>query len=102
MKKDFSQLSFFLRMDIKRVRKQAMLAALPKLSLFWGMAAPLIFVLWLLADAFFGFQGLGMLIKNAYSKSDMPLLHGGIFCGFSFACILSACFLFLKSILPRK
>jgi len=102
MKKDFSRLSLFLRMDINRVKKQALLAALPRQALFWAFFSPFIFIVLLLMEAYFELQGLGMVIKTAYLQNDMPLLYGSIFCGFSFACILSMCFLFLKGALPRK
>jgi len=102
MKKDFSRLSFFLRMDIKRVRKQALLAALPHQALFWTFFAPLIFLVLLFTEAYFELQGLGMVIKIAYFQNDMPLLYGSIFCSLLFACMLSVCFLFLRSALPHK
>lgn len=102
MKKDFSRLSLFLRMDIKRVRKQALLAALPRQALFWAFFSPFIFLVLLFIEAYFELQGLGMVIKIAYLQNDMPLLHGSIFCSFSFACMLSMCFLFLKAALLYK
>jgi len=102
MKKDFSQLSLFLRMDINRVKKQALLAALPRQTLFWAFFSPFIFLVLLFMEAYFELQGLGMVIKTAYLQNDMPLLYGSIFCSFSFACILSMCFIFLKCALPHK
>jgi len=102
MKKDFSRLSLFLRMDVNRVKKQALLAALPRQALFWAFFAPFIFIALLFMEAYFELQGLGMVIKIAYLQKDMPLLYGSVFCSFSFACMLSMCFLFLKGALPRK
>jgi ABC-type dipeptide/oligopeptide/nickel transport system permease component len=102
MNKDFSRLSAYLRMDFKRIKRQALFAALPGQALFWSFFSPLIFFALLFFEAKFEVQGLGMLLETAFSTKDFPLVYGSLFCVILFAITINAFFLFFKAILPRK
>jgi ABC-type dipeptide/oligopeptide/nickel transport system permease component len=105
MNKDYSELSFFLRMASKRIKKQALLAALPGQALLWSFFSPAIFLILLFLEAKFEIQGLGNLITTAHSWNDMPLLYGSLVCCILFTLLLllfSVFFLFLRSVLLRK
>jgi ABC-type dipeptide/oligopeptide/nickel transport system permease component len=102
MNKDFSELSAFLRMDSGRVKKQAMLAALPGQAIFWSIISPLIFFALLFFETKFETYGLGTLIETALSAKDLPLLYGCLFCAALFGLATNAFFLFFKIILPGK
>jgi ABC-type dipeptide/oligopeptide/nickel transport system permease component len=96
--KNYSALSHFLRMDKRKVLKQARLAALPAQALLWSIFAPIILILVLIFED----QGLGYTIKAAFAKGDFPLFYGSIFCAFAFLLAVSLFFLMFKIILPRK
>lgn len=102
MNKGYSKLSFFLRMDLKRIKRQALLAALPGQALLWSFLAPFTFFLMLFLEFKLGLQGLGNLVKTAGVLEDFPLLYGSLFCSFSFALFLNALFLLIKCVFPRK
>lgn len=102
MSSKISELSFFLRMDHKKVLKQARIAALPRQALYWSLISPVIFILLLLFEAKFGIQGLGNTMKMALELSDMPLFYGSSACAIIFILILNIFFLSLKQILPHK
>jgi ABC-type dipeptide/oligopeptide/nickel transport system permease component len=100
MSKDFSKLSAYLRMDSKRIKKQALFAALPRQALFWSIFSPFIFLSLLFFEAKFKIQGLGMLIETAFSLKDLPLLYGSLFCAISFALAISLFFFAFRIFLP--
>ena len=99
---NFSELSVFLRMNKKKIIKQARIAALPKQAFYWSLLAPVIFIGLLFFEAKFELQGLGNTIKMAFELNDLPLLYGGFTCAFGFILFVNVCFLTLKNILPRK
>jgi ABC-type dipeptide/oligopeptide/nickel transport system permease component len=102
MNKDFSKLSAFLRMDSKRIKKQALLAALPGQAILWSIISPLIFFALLFFEAEFETQGLGTLIETALFAKDLPLLYGCLFCAILFGLAMHSFFLLFKIILPSK
>lgn len=101
MGSNFSKLSFFLRMDKRRILKQARLAALPKQALFWTFFSPAILVSLLVAEAKFKIPGLGHTIKTAFAKGDVPLFYGSSICAFLFVLASSLFFLTLRTLFPR-
>jgi ABC-type dipeptide/oligopeptide/nickel transport system permease component len=102
MKRNFSELSFFLHMDRKKILRQAWLAALPKQILFWNFLSPAIFVILLFLEAKFKFPGLGNTIITAFELKDYSLFYGSSICAFIFILTVSIFFLTLKNILLRK
>jgi len=102
MSSNFSKLSRFLRMDRKKIARQARLAALPKQAFFWSFLAPVIFIFLLFFEAEFEIPGLGNTIKTAFYLKDFPLFYGSSLCAFMFILVVTVCFLTLKSILPHK
>jgi len=102
MSNKISELSFFLRMDPKKVVKQARIAALPRQALYWSFISPLIFIILLFFEAKFEFLGLGNTMRNALELNDMPLFYGSSTCAVAFAFIVNIFFLTLKKILPHK
>jgi ABC-type dipeptide/oligopeptide/nickel transport system permease component len=95
--KGFSRLSYFLRMDRRKILKQARLAALPAQALFWSFFAPVIFIFMLIFEE----QGLGNTIKMAFSKGDFPLFYGSFICAFLFVLALNLFFLTFRIILRK-
>jgi len=102
MNGNFSKLSHFLRMDVKKIAKQAKLAALSSQALYWSLLAPVIFIVLLLFEAKFQIHGLGNTIKTAFELNDFPLFYGGSLCAFIFILVVSVFFLTLKRLLPHK
>lgn len=81
---DVSKLSRFLKMDEKKIIRQARFAALPKQLFFWSIFAPIIFIIVLSLEAAFGVSGLGSTIKIAILHKDNQLLYGCCLCSFGF------------------
>jgi len=102
MSSKISELSFFLRMDPKKILKQARIAALPRQALYWSLISPVIFILLLLFEAKFEVQGLGNTMKIALELSDMPLFYGSFASAIVFVFIINIFFLTLKQILPHR
>jgi ABC-type dipeptide/oligopeptide/nickel transport system permease component len=102
MSKSFSELSAFLRMDPGRIKKQAMLAALPGQALLWSILSPFIFFALLFFEAEFEARGLGTLIETALFEKDLPLLYGSLFCAILFGLAMHSFFLLFKITLPGK
>jgi len=102
MGSNFSELSVFLRMDKKRIAKQARIAALPRQAFYWSLLSPVIFIVLLFFEAKFEFPGLGNTIKMAFELNDSPLLYGGAVCVFLFVLAVNVFFLALTKILPHK
>ena len=102
MSNKISELSFFLRMDPKKVLKKARIAALPRQALYWSLISPVIFIILLFFEAKFEIQGLGNTIKMALKLSDMPLFYGSSACAAIFVVIVNIFFLTLKQILPHR
>jgi len=102
MNRNFSELSRFLRMDNRRIVKQARVSALPGQAFFWSFLSPVIFIGLMLFEAKFGIPGLGNTIKTAFELNDLPLLYGSSVCAFGFILIINLFFLALKKILPHK
>jgi len=102
MSSKISELSFFLRMDPKKILKQARIAALPRQALYWSLISPVIFVILLFFEAKFEVQGLGNTMKMALELSDMPLFYGSSTCAIAFALIVNIFFLTLNQILSHR
>ena len=81
---DFTELSRFLKMDEKKIIRQARFTALPKQLFFWSMFAPFIFVIVICSEAILGGAGLGSTIKIAILHKDNQLLYGCCICAFGF------------------
>ena len=102
MSSNFSELSGYLRMNRKKISKQAKIAALPKQVLIWSLLAPVIFIVLLFVEAKFEVPGIGNTMKMAFELNDLPLLYGSFACTFGFVLALNIFFLILKKILPHK
>jgi len=102
MKSDFSELSRFLGMDKREIAKQAKLATLSRLALFWSFFAPALFIALLFFEAGFETSGLGNAIKIALERNDLPLFYGGLSCAVFFTLAVNIFFLILKKILPHR
>lgn len=102
MNSNFSKLSHFLRMDRKKIERQAKLAALPCQAFYWSFIAPVIFLVLLFFEAKFQIHGLGNTMKTAFELNDFSLFYGGILCTFMFILAVNVFFLTLKRILPHK
>lgn len=77
LKSDFSDLSFFLRMEEKLVKRQAFFASAPKQLFLWAIIAPLIFLSVAIVDFFLG-KGIGGQIKISFENNDADLFFGGL------------------------
>jgi len=99
---NFSKLSRFLRMDRKKIARQAKFAALPRQAFYWSFLAPIIFIVLLFFEAKLQIHGLGNTIKTASELNDFPLFYGSILCAFIFILVVNVFFLTLRRILPHK
>ncbi len=102
MSSNSSKLSRFLRMDRKKIARQARLAALPRQVFFWSFLAPVIFIVLLVFEAKFEIAGLGNTMKTAFYLKDFPLFYGSSICAFGFILVVNVFFLTLKRILPLR